>query len=153
MSPEKLQEIIAGHGKWLRGEEGGTRAVLTGAVLTGAVLRDAVLTGAVLRDAVLRDAVLTGADLTGADLRGGKFIARASVQFSAHGEYGRELTAIRTDAKENPVTLWCGCFMGTPEELRKYIAEGADRYAASRALAMETVLKLLDCGTEKKGDQ
>ena len=158
MSPEKLQEIIAGHGKWLRGEKVGKRADLTLAYLRGADLRGADLTGAVLtsadlRGADLRGAVLTGADLTRAILCGGTFISRAAVQFSSHGECGRELSAIRTDAKGSPVTFWCGCFTGTPEELRKYIAEGTDRYAESRTLAMDTVLKLLDYGTQPKGDQ
>ena len=173
MSPDKLQEILAEHGKWLRCE-GGTRADLRGADLTRADLRGAVLTGAVLTDAVLTDAVLTDAVLTGADLRGadltradltgadlrgadltradltdavltdGKYLARASVQFSGHGECGRELMAIKTSAKENPVTLWCGCFMGTPEELVRYIAEGGERHRKSRTLAIETVLMLLN---------
>ena len=80
MNKEQLQEILDKHKKWLLGETGGERAVLTGAVLTGAVLTGAVLCwavlteadlrGAVLTEADLRGAVLTDADLTGADLRG-----------------------------------------------------------------------------------
>jgi hypothetical protein len=94
MKQEHLQAIVEAHGKWLRGEDAGERAVLRGAVLRGAVLRGAdlrdadlsgadlsdadlsgadlsgaVLRGAVLRGAVLRGAVLSGADLSGADLR------------------------------------------------------------------------------------
>lgn len=41
-----LNETLRLHGLWLRGEEGGVRAVLTRAVLTCAVLTCAVLTGA-----------------------------------------------------------------------------------------------------------
>ena len=114
-------------------------AVLTGADLTGADLRHAVLTGADLRGAVLR-----GADMRGADLTGGKFLSRSAVQFTGHGECGRELSAIKTDAQDNPITMWCGCFVGTPEELHKYIADGDEKYRRTRTLAMETVLMLLD---------
>ena len=72
---EKLNEIIASHGKWLRGEEGGKRADLRGADLSGAYLSNADLSNADLRGADLRGADLRGADLSGAylsnaDLRG-----------------------------------------------------------------------------------
>ena len=85
ISAEKLQEIIKSHGRWLRNEEGGERADLSGANLRGADLRDADLSDAYLRganlrgadlrdadlsDAYLRDANLRGADLRGANLRG-----------------------------------------------------------------------------------
>ena len=113
MSPEKLQEILADHSRWLYGN-GGKRADL----------RDADLRGAVLRD--------------------GKFLARAAVQFTAHGECGRELSAIKTDSKESPVTLWCGCFVGSPGELREYIAVSGEKHKRTRTLAMETVLMLLE---------
>jgi hypothetical protein len=63
-----LKVVVDLHGKWLRGEEGRTRADLTRAVLTGADLTHAVLTRAVLTRADLTGADLTGADLTGADL-------------------------------------------------------------------------------------
>ena len=76
---EQLADILSKHRKWIYGEEGGSRADLTGADLTGADLTradltgadltGADLTGAVLRDAVLRDAVLTDAVLRDADLR------------------------------------------------------------------------------------
>ena len=49
MDKAKLAKILEKHRKWLRGEEGGERAVLSGADLSGADLRDAVLRGAVLR--------------------------------------------------------------------------------------------------------
>ena len=69
MTQEELAAVLAGHGRWLRGE-GGKRADLTDADLTGAVLTGAVLHGAVLHGAVLRGADLTGADLTGATVKG-----------------------------------------------------------------------------------
>lgn len=69
-----LQDILAAHAAWLRGEADGKRADLRradleGATLTGVDLRRAVMTGVDLRRADLRRAVLWGADLRGADLR------------------------------------------------------------------------------------
>ena len=90
MTHEELKAVLELHGKWLRNDAGGRRAVLRGAdlsradlsradlsradlsravlsradlsraVLSGAVLRDADLSGAVLRDADLSRAVLSG---------------------------------------------------------------------------------------------
>jgi uncharacterized protein YjbI with pentapeptide repeats len=73
--PEQLANILDLHGKWLRGEAGGSRADLrranlTVANLTGANLRDADLTRANLGEANLREANLGGADLRGANLSG-----------------------------------------------------------------------------------
>ena len=70
ITQEKLNQIIASHGKWLRDEEGGERANLRGANLRGANLEDADLRGANLEDADLRGANLGGANLEDADLRG-----------------------------------------------------------------------------------
>ena len=64
ISAKKLQEIIKSHGRWLRNEEGGERADLS-----GADLRSADLSGADLRSADLSGAYLSGANLRGADLR------------------------------------------------------------------------------------
>ena len=63
-----LKEILANHKKWLRSEEGGIRADLTGLDLTGADLTGVDLTDADLAGASLFNADLHGADLTGADL-------------------------------------------------------------------------------------
>ena len=138
-----LQETLAEHAKWLRGEGTGTRAYLRVADLRGADLTGADLRGASLRGADLTGADLTGACLRGAYLRGGKLLARAAVQFTAHGECGRELSAIKTDAKENNTTLYCGCFAGTPEALREYIVRGDEDHVRTRTLALDTVLMLL----------
>ena len=46
ITQEKLKEIIASHGKWLRCENGGERADLSGADLNGADLNGANLSGA-----------------------------------------------------------------------------------------------------------
>ena len=70
ISAKKLQEIIKSHGRWLRNEEGGERADLSGADLRGADLSSANLRGADLRSADLSGADLSSADLSSADLRG-----------------------------------------------------------------------------------
>jgi hypothetical protein len=158
MPPEKLKEVLSEHVKWIRGADLRDAdlpgANLRGADLRGADLRGANLRGANLSDADLSGADLSGADLSGADLRGadlrgadlsgGKFVARSTVQFSAHGEMGRELSAIKTDAKENAITLYCGCFTGTTEELRDFITKGKEKYARTRTLALDTALMLLE---------
>ena len=46
ITQEKLKKIIASHGKWLRCENGGERANLSGADLSGADLNGANLSGA-----------------------------------------------------------------------------------------------------------
>ena len=70
ITQEKLNEIVASHGKWLRNEEGGKRADLSNADLRNAYLSGADLSGADLRNTDLRNADLSDADLSGADLRG-----------------------------------------------------------------------------------
>ena len=70
ITQEKLKEIIASHGKWMRCEEGGERADLSNAYLRGAYLRGADLSGADLSGADLSGADLSGADLSNAYLRG-----------------------------------------------------------------------------------
>ena len=69
MNHEELSAVVALHGKWLRGEDGGKRANLRRANLSGADLRRADLSWADLSGANLRWADLSGADLSGADLR------------------------------------------------------------------------------------
>ena len=63
MTQEKLNEVIASHGRWLVDKSRGERANLRYANLCGANLR-----GANLCDADLRGADLCGADLRNADL-------------------------------------------------------------------------------------
>ena len=69
-SADELRETLDKHGKWARGETGGSRAYLAGAYLTGANLADANLADAYLARANLADANLAGANLTGANLTG-----------------------------------------------------------------------------------
>ena len=79
MNKQELKNLLDSHAKWLRGEESGMRADLSGANLSGADLeradlRRANLSGADLSradlsGANLRHANLSGADLERADLR------------------------------------------------------------------------------------
>lgn len=63
MERKKLDEILASHLAWLKGEGDGERADLRSADLRSADLRDADLRGANLRGANLRDANLRDANL------------------------------------------------------------------------------------------
>jgi hypothetical protein len=64
----ELAEVIDSHGKWLRDEEGGSRANLSHADLSGAYLYGADLSYANLSGAYLYGAYLSGANLSGANL-------------------------------------------------------------------------------------
>jgi hypothetical protein len=72
MDPKDLTNILTRHAQWLRCEEGGERANLTGARLAGAILTDAELSGARLAGADLTGAILTRAELRRADLSGAR---------------------------------------------------------------------------------
>ena len=129
----------------LRGADLGG-ADLRGANLRGADLCGAYLSGADLRGANLGGADLRGANLRGADLRcanlGGQPLLYASCSWTAHGECGRTLTGIAMpDESGAPrLQLSCGCFCGTAQELREYIARGEERYRTSRTTALEFVV-------------
>ena len=64
----ELAEIIESHGKWLLGEEGGSRADLSSANLYSANLSNANLYSAKLYSANLSGAKLYSANLSSADL-------------------------------------------------------------------------------------
>jgi hypothetical protein len=66
----KLADVLAKHAEYLRGLDGGERAVLRSANLSGANLSDANLSGANLSGADLRSANLSDADLSYANLSG-----------------------------------------------------------------------------------
>ena len=94
MDAKKLKDILYKHLKWLRGEDGGERANLSGADLFGADLFGADLSGANLYGANLSRANLSwanlyGANLSGADLSGanlyGANLSRANL-------YGADLS-------------------------------------------------------------
>ena len=70
MDKQELKNILDKHLKWLRGENGGKRADLSGADLSRADLSRANLSGADLSEADLSGANLFGANLFGANLFG-----------------------------------------------------------------------------------
>ena len=78
MDKQELKNILDKHLKWLRGENGGKRADLSGANLFGANLSRADLFGANLFGANLFGANLFGADLSRADLFGAN-LSRANL--------------------------------------------------------------------------
>jgi uncharacterized protein YjbI with pentapeptide repeats len=70
VSADELQAALGLHRRWLRGQEDGKRADLSGADLSGADLSGADLSGANLSGANLYGADLYGANLSGANLYG-----------------------------------------------------------------------------------
>ena len=128
---KQLREIIESHGRWLRGEEGGSRADLMCANLTEANLIDANLRGANLIDANLIDANLRGANLTeanlmcanlrgadlgGADLRGANLIGANLRGADLDKKYYQ---VVRIGSRESTTTynatddvVLCGCWNG-----------------------------------------
>ena len=64
LNKQELAEILDKHVKWLRGEDGGSRANLSGADLSDANLSNANLSNANLSGAYLSNAYLSGADLS-----------------------------------------------------------------------------------------
>ena len=88
------------------------------------------------------EAVGSGANLRGANLGRVQITSTASVAFTGHGQCGRHLVAVRVGKRKT--LLWCGCFHGTPDELRAFIAGDDTSYRKTRTLALDTVLALLD---------
>ena len=119
ITQEKLKEIIASHGKWLRNEEGGERANLEGADLRGADLRGADLRGADLIGADLIGAYLERAYLEGAYLEGAN-LNKTYYQITRIGS--RNATTTYCVEDDNVV---CGCWNnyrgGTLEEFKKRV--------------------------------
>jgi len=97
---EELDEIIAKHIKWVRSEEGGERADLSGAYLIGADL--------------------SGADLSGANLSGA-YLSRAKTKetyFEPQSKYHvmhREDGMVKIGCKEKTIPEWDEWFAGTDE--------------------------------------
>ena len=150
-SAADLRQLLDLHRRWLNGEDSGQRADLSGADIRIADLFGADLSGADLSGADIRSANLSGADIRGANLSGanlfgadlsGQQLRYASCSWTAHGECGRTLTgiAVPDDSGALRLRLSCGCFCGTADELREYIARGEERYRASRTTALEFVV-------------
>ena len=166
MKPEELKAILEQHALWLS-DYGGKPAnlsdanlrgaYLSGAYLSGANLRGAYLSGANLRGSDLSGANLSGADLSGASLRGANLrgsdlsganlsgsdlsevrgVTVAACHWSSHGEQGRQLLAVLLP---DGLLFYCGCFVGSEQELRTYISTGRAEYKASRTKALDFLL-------------
>ena len=120
-------------------------ANLSGANLSGANLNEADLSGANLRWANLSwanlsEANLSEANLSEANLSGAKGIIYAQVSFNWHGERGRQLSAVKIGEE---VFLFCGCFKGSEDDLKKYIRDSKEEYIASRTSALNAVMSLI----------
>jgi uncharacterized protein YjbI with pentapeptide repeats len=125
-----LAEVIEKHGKWLRREDGGERANLSGANLIAADLREADLRWTDLRWTDLRGANLRGTDLRGANLRGVKnqiYIGQRSdgYQFFA-----------RHDKEKSAWVISAGCRYFTPDEYRTHTVTYGCETKRSETLAM-----------------
>jgi len=117
-------------------------ANLSGASLSRANLCWASLSGAYLYGANLYRADLSGADLIGADLSGANLaqvqgVRVADCQWSAHGAFGRRITAV-----ELPTGLqfYCGCFDGSEAQLRAFIDGSNPTLKSSRLKALDFLL-------------
>jgi hypothetical protein len=131
MKQEELKKILKLHLKWLNREKGGVCADLTFADLYGANFTGANLSGAKLTNAFLSEAILM--ECEGLDY--------SSCTFAGHGEYGRQLSLVKIN---DELVFFCGCFKGSPKELKKYIENGEEKYKKSRTLAMEFCLSAIE---------
>ena len=120
MDADKLKQIVASHGSWIRGEPTGSRADLSGADLSRANLYRADLVRANLSGADLVRANLSGADLSGAYLSGWK-IAKDQISnpiISAFFDHGWPLQLLLHD---KGIGIICGCRrFETRAEAEKY---------------------------------
>jgi uncharacterized protein YjbI with pentapeptide repeats len=140
MNSDELKKILDDHAQWLRGN-GGKCANLARSNLAGAYLAGSNLAGSNLAGSNLARADLRNADLAGTHLPEGWNYA--SVSFSGQGECGRRLHALRR-APDAPIEFSCGCFSGSEEQLREYIANGEERLRKSRLWALDTVKTAID---------
>ena len=124
-----------------------SRANLSLANLSLANLRGANLSGSDLSEANLRGADLRGADPRGANLSEANGLCYAQCSFDAHGERGRQLSAVVIAGE---LRLFCGCFSGTLSELDAYIDNGEERYKATRKLAREFIVAAIAARNEKQ---
>jgi hypothetical protein len=113
MTAERLQEILANHQKWLKGEadlseddlseDDLSEADLREADLRGAKLSEADMRGADLREADLRGANLSEADLSDADLREA-YLCYADLRYA----YLCKADLCGADVDFSCWPLWCG---------------------------------------------
>lgn len=141
MKPDEIKQVLADHALWLVDPTKGKQANLYRANLSWADLYEANLRGADIYEANLCGANLSEADLSGANLQEVRGLIFADCCWTGHGEKGRRLIGIKTEKGE--ITLYCGCFIGSKEELAWYISDGDEIHRESRTKAMEFVLSCL----------
>jgi hypothetical protein len=83
--------------------------------------------------------------LRSADLSESYGVRYAQVTFTTHGERGRMLTACEIAGE---VKLFCGCFIGSLEELQAYIDKGEENLKPSRNFALKCVMEMLNFPTK-----
>ena len=112
-SEQELKDILDKHGQWLRGEEFGEQANLSGSNLSGSNLRDSNLRGSNLSDTNLRGSDLSGSDLRGSDLSGSDLSDSNLIifQFERHVAYftGSD-NMIRIGCNYMTIDKWIECF-------------------------------------------
>ena len=142
-----LEKILEKHKMWLRGEEGGERANLSGSDLKYTDLRYANLSGADLRVADLRGTNLWDADLSGADLTGANLD-------------GANLKNIKTNMYTTGYNLACpeeGSFVGYKKAgkciVKLLILEDAKRSSATTAKCRCDKAKVLDIENAYTGEK
>ena len=144
ITQEKLKEIIASNGKWLRCENDGEIANLSGANLSGANLYGADLSRTDLDCANLSGANLYGADLYGASLYGVDLsnanLCNANLSRTALNKTYYQIVRV---GSRNATTTYCveddkvvcGCWNnykgGTLEEFRKRVESVYDKNGES----------------------
>ena len=152
ISQEELKEILKKHEMWLRGEEGGERANLSGYDLSYANLRNADLRGAYLYNTNLRDAYLDHADLRDTDLRGADLTGTDLKNVNLMG--------IKTDMYTSGYNLACpeeGSFIGYKKAgkciVKLLIPEDAKRSSATTSKCRCDKAKVLDIENIKTGEK
>jgi uncharacterized protein YjbI with pentapeptide repeats len=148
MNQQKLKNVLELHRKWMLGEDGGSRANLSGANLSGANLYSANLYSANLSNADLSNADLSGANLRNADLSGANLrnadLSNANLSGANLDEIKKDFFNVLEVAKHEVLGLYdaiqlgningssyegqCACLVGTIANVRheEYSSLGID---------------------------
>ena len=112
-------------------------ANFSGANFSGTYFERADFSGADFSGANFHEANFSGTYFSGADFSRTEGIRWADCSWHAHGECGRRLLALELPGG---IKFFCGCFRGTEEGLREYIAERDPKLAPSCIRALEFCL-------------
>jgi hypothetical protein len=158
MNQDELEVVLDLHLKWLRNEDGGAKANLSGANLRGADLRGANLREANLREANLREAnlyranlygaYLRGANLRGADLRGADLREadlRGAIGIISFGPIGKDKRiGYAWLDKEGKAVIILGCHEGNLEDTVNAIVKKYGDKSTYEAVVRACVMELED---------